>query len=105
MSNVERAYNRLESWSLTLNNHLKDHRQEISGILDGKVPLPAGSPSRSVAATVAMGQMLQDGQEITDALKNLEQVISEDGSQASGARGTAASRYEKETPHNGRPYA
>jgi hypothetical protein len=105
MSNLERAYNRLESWSLTLNNHLKDHRQEISGIFDGKVPLPAGSPSRSVAATVAMGQMLQDGQEIADALKNLELVISEDGSQASEARGTAAFRHEKEAPHNGRPYA
>jgi hypothetical protein len=105
MSNVDRAYNRLESWSLTLNNHLKDHRQEISSILDGKVPLPAGCPSRAAAAAVAMGPMLQDGHEIADALKNLEQVISEDGSQASGAGETAASRHEKKAPHNGQPYA
>ena len=80
MSNVDKAYNRLQSWSLTLNNHLKDHRQEISSILDGTVPLPAGCPSRAAAATLAIGQVLQDGDEIADALKNLQQVIAEDGS-------------------------
>jgi hypothetical protein len=101
MSNLDRAYNRLESWSLTLHHHLKDHRQEISSILDGKVALPAGCPSRAAAAALAIGQILQDGDEIADSLKNLQQVISDDGSRASGADPAPASRHEKEAPHNG----
>jgi hypothetical protein len=101
MSNLDRAYNRLESWSLTLHHHLKDHRQEISSILDGKVALPAGCPSRAAAAALAIGQILQDGDEIADALKNLQQIISDNGTAEAGADPTPASRHGKEAPHNG----
>ena len=85
MSKVDQAYNRLESWSVTLNNHLRDHRKEINNTLEGKIPLPKGCTSRAAAARLAMGQMLQDGDEIAHAMKNLEQAISEEGSQPSEA--------------------
>jgi hypothetical protein len=79
MSKVDEAYNRLESWSLTFKNHVKDRRKEIRDILDGKVPLSDGCPSRAAAAWMGMDQVLQDRDEIVDALKSLDKAIGEEG--------------------------
>jgi hypothetical protein len=79
MSKVDKAFNHLESWSLTFKNHVKDSRIEIRDILDGKVPLSDSCPSRAAAARIAMGQVLQDRDEIADALKSLDKAIGEEG--------------------------